>query len=168
LWVSSFEALFSNIDGCVCQAAAEAMPEQERLANEEAEKRLKAALTAKKPLTGSSRVASPAIGGGADTPTDSKAVVQDTTSKEDVPMETEPPVPTPEVMSLCARTLLNSYPSQSPWLPELVPLFEDVKKIAPPNAYNIIGYAHLVVLSLSIYLLVQARFLCVILAIVDL
>jgi THO complex subunit 2 len=83
------------------------MPEQERLANEEAEKRLKAALTAKKPLTGSSRVASPAIGGGADTPTDSKAVVQDTTPKEDVPMETEPPVPTPtpEVMSLCENII---------------------------------------------------------------
>jgi hypothetical protein len=28
---------------------------------------------------------------------------------------------------------------QDPWLPELFPLFEDVKKIAPPSAYDIVG-----------------------------
>ncbi|KAF7355034.1 THO complex subunit 2 [Mycena sanguinolenta] len=110
-------------------AAAEAIPEQERIANEEAEKRLKAALTAKKPLTAASRTASPGIG-AADTPMDSKPAVQDAALKEDVPMEAEP-------------TSLGSAPPvpESPWLPELVPLFEDVKKIAPPNAYDIVGPA---------------------------
>lgn len=43
---------------------------------------------------------------------------------------------------------------QSPWLPELFPLFEDVKKIAPPNAYDIVGY---VATSLSLSLLICWR-----------
>ncbi|KAJ7667690.1 transcription factor/nuclear export subunit protein 2-domain-containing protein [Mycena polygramma] len=112
-------------------AAAEAMPEQERLANEEAEKRLKAALTAKKPLASTSRVASPAIGVAvADSIADSKSAVQDTASKEDVSMETEATAPASAPLT-----------PESPWLPELVPLFEDVKKIAPLNAYNNVGPA---------------------------
>ncbi|KAF7353062.1 THO complex subunit 2 [Mycena venus] len=91
-------------------AVAEAMPEQERIANEEAEKRLKAALTAKKPLIAASRTASPGIG-ASDAPMDSKPATQDATPKEDVIMEAEP-------------TSLASVPSasESPWLPELVPL----------------------------------------------
>lgn len=30
--------------------------------------------------------------------------------------------------------------AQSPWLPELSALFDDIKKIAPGNAYEVIGY----------------------------
>ncbi|KAJ7755620.1 transcription factor/nuclear export subunit protein 2-domain-containing protein [Mycena maculata] len=112
-------------------AAAEAMQEQERIANEEAEKRLRAALTAKKPLISASRVASPGIGAAVtDSPTDPAAQTQDPASKEDTAMETEsispasvPPAP------------------ENPWLPELFPLFEDVKKIAPQSAYDIVGPA---------------------------
>jgi THO complex subunit 2 len=79
------------------------MPEQERIANEEAEKRLKAKLAAKKPMIAASRTASPGVG-AADTPVDLKPAVQDSTSKEDVPMEAEPTSlaavpPTPEVTS---------------------------------------------------------------------
>jgi hypothetical protein len=74
------------------QAAAEAMQEQERLANEEVEKRLKAALTAKKPLNSASRVASPGAT-AADVPVDSKSPVQDTVPKEDMVMDSEPTPP---------------------------------------------------------------------------
>jgi THO complex subunit 2 len=28
---------------------------------------------------------------------------------------------------------------QSPWLPELAALFDDIKKISPGNAYDVIG-----------------------------
>lgn len=84
-----FRAVYSNADIWISQAAAEAMPEQERIANEEAEKRLKAALTAKKPLIAASRTASPGVG-AADAPVDSKPAVPDATPKEDVSMEVEP------------------------------------------------------------------------------
>lgn len=70
------------------------MQEQERIANEEAEKRLRAALTAKKPLNSASRVASPGIGAAVtDIPTDSAAIDQDAVPKEDTAMETEPTSP---------------------------------------------------------------------------
>ncbi|KAK7061446.1 THO complex subunit 2 [Favolaschia claudopus] len=68
-------------------AAAEAMSEQERIANEEAEKRLKAALTAKKPLIAASRTASPGVG-TPDASVDTKAAA-DASLREDVPMETD-------------------------------------------------------------------------------
>nr|GAT53854.1 predicted protein [Mycena chlorophos] len=105
--------------------AAEALQEQEKIANTEAEKRLKAALTAKKPQ-GSSRVASP--GPGASTPDTSEAKAsppQDAGPKEDVLMEP----------ALAAASV------EGPWLPELQPLFEDVKRIAPAPAYEIVGPA---------------------------
>lgn len=81
-----------------CQTAAETMQEQERISNEEAEKRLKAALTAKKPLNSVSRVASPGIGAPAtDVSTDAKSG-QDTVSKDDVAEPHSTSVPTvPEV-----------------------------------------------------------------------
>jgi hypothetical protein len=86
--------LFLATDLC-SQNAALSMQEQERAANEEVEKRLKAALTAKRePMT--SRVASPGVGTGAgvdsgtihipDASTDNASLAQDHTS-EDTAME---------------------------------------------------------------------------------
>lgn len=81
------------------------MQEQERIANEEAEKRLKAALTAKRePTSTASRVASPGVGNvtGSDIPVDSKLLAPETAVvlKEDSSMDIEatsvattPPVP---------------------------------------------------------------------------
>jgi len=69
------------------------MQEQERLANEEAEKRLKAALTAKRePTTAASRMASPSIGNSsnADIQADSKPAIQESSAIEDASMEAEP------------------------------------------------------------------------------
>ncbi|KAF7331994.1 hypothetical protein MKEN_00079700 [Mycena kentingensis (nom. inval.)] len=120
-------------------APAEAMQEQERLANTEAEKRLKAALTAKKPQAANSRTASPGAGTSTpDTSAESKSL-QETISKEDVAMEPVPNAPEagrPISIHFCADTIL-----QSPWLAELVPLFEDIKRIAPASAYDVVGPA---------------------------
>ena len=80
------------------------MAEQERIAGEEAEKRLKAALTAKREPASASRVASPRL----DTPipleaaaADANPPVEDTATQEDISMEVEanavPSPPTPEV-----------------------------------------------------------------------
>jgi THO complex subunit 2 len=79
------------------------MAEQERIAGEEAEKRLKAALTAKREPASASRIASPRLG----TPTpleaaaESNPPVEDTSAREDVSMEVEanavPSPPTSEV-----------------------------------------------------------------------
>ncbi|KAF7301535.1 hypothetical protein MIND_00719000 [Mycena indigotica] len=102
--------------------SAESQQEQERIANTEAEKRLKAALTAKKPQASTSRMASPGAGTPVPDPS-TEAKPQDAGQKEDVSMEIATAVP------------------ESPWLPELVPLFEDVKRIAPANAYDIVGPA---------------------------
>lgn len=69
------------------------MQEEERVANEEAEKRLKAALTAKRePGTATSRLASPKIGSSqlsADASTDQKPSLQDTSAADDVTMEAD-------------------------------------------------------------------------------
>ena len=74
-------------------ATAVAAEEQERLASEEAEKRLKAALAAKRDpsIAAQSRIASPVVGdtGSSDTPaaTDSKPSTQEVKPSEDVMME---------------------------------------------------------------------------------
>ena len=74
-------------------ATAVAAEEQERLASEEAEKRLKAALAAKRDpsIATQSRIASPVVGdtGSSDTPaaTDSKSSTQEVKPSEDVVME---------------------------------------------------------------------------------
>ena len=79
------------------------MAEQERIAGEEAEKRLKAALTAKREPASASRIASPRP----DTPisleaaADTNPPVEDISAQEDDSMEVEanavPSPPTPEV-----------------------------------------------------------------------
>lgn len=78
------------------------MQEQERLANEEAEKRLKAALTAKRePSVSQSRVASP-LPRSTESETKPTSETVPSTS-EDVLMESEPSstlTTTPEVLSL--------------------------------------------------------------------
>lgn len=107
------------------QKAALNMQEQERLANEKAEKDLKAALKAKREPT-ASRVASPSVGENTakdlakEPSSEQKNPVVETNGVEDVNMEPETP--------------------QGPWLPELTSIFDDVKKIAPGNAYDVIGY----------------------------
>jgi THO complex subunit 2 len=72
-----------------------ALQEQERVANEEEEKRLKAALKAKRePSAATSRVSSPSIGAtGAtkDTIIEQKPSGPETSSTEDVNMEAESP-----------------------------------------------------------------------------
>lgn len=78
------------------------MQEQERIANEEAEKRLKAALTAKREPTATSRVASPSLGNTTtpDALVEAKLRIEETSAQEDVTMEVEnasATPPTPEV-----------------------------------------------------------------------
>lgn len=105
------------------QKAALVMQEQEKLANEEEEKRLKAALTAKREAgTANTRVASPALGSTSakDSPVDRQITVGEAAKDEKMEVDT-PPAP------------------QSPWIPELAEIFNDIKKIAPGNAYDSIG-----------------------------
>lgn len=92
-------------------ASAVAAEEQERVANEEAEKRLKAALAAKRerdPSIANSRVASPVVGDASSSETppvvDSKPGTQEAKPSEDVVMEngdSQAPAisPAPEVSS---------------------------------------------------------------------
>ena len=127
------------------------MQEKERVASEEAEKRLKAALTAKRePNATVSRVASPnpgaehAVNGNGDTAGEAKAAVTESQSG-DVVMESaeEKSATAPEVRCARCRRLLGQRVTgrlQSPWLPELAALFDDVRKIAPGNAAEVIGY----------------------------
>ncbi|OBZ76414.1 THO complex subunit 2 [Grifola frondosa] len=108
-------------------AAALAMQEKERVESVEAERRLKAALTAKRePNASTSRVASPSLGESSANPeasAESKTPIPEAQST-DVPMEiSEAPAPTPE----------------NPWVPELYRLFDDIKKIAPGNAAEVLG-----------------------------
>ncbi|TBU49613.1 transcription factor/nuclear export subunit protein 2-domain-containing protein [Dichomitus squalens] len=123
-------------------AAALALQEKERVASEEAEKRLKAALlTAKRePNATASRVASPHPGA-------------DGTTNGDVPAEAKPPIsdsPSGDVMMESMEKIAT--PPETPWLPELQPLFEDVKKMAPAPASEIIGPAfYLTFWQLSTY-----------------
>ncbi|KAI9512728.1 transcription factor/nuclear export subunit protein 2-domain-containing protein [Russula earlei] len=105
-------------------ANAMAAEEQERIANEEAEKRLKAALAAKRdPSIAHSRIASPAVG--------------DTGSSE-APTTVEPKPSTQEVKQ-SEDVVMENGDSQNPWVPEIRALFDDVKKVAPKAAYDIIG-----------------------------
>lgn len=110
-------------------SSALAMAEQERIAGEEAEKRLKAALTAKREPTSASRIASPRLGTPSlpETVVDSNPPVEDMFAQEDVSMEVE------------ANAVASPPTPESPWLPELSALFDDVRKIAPGNAYDVIG-----------------------------
>ncbi|KAF9569407.1 hypothetical protein CPC08DRAFT_182366 [Agrocybe pediades] len=106
-------------------AAALAMQEQERIANEEAEKRLKAALTAKREPNAASRTASPAVSSVPPQAGDAKpSVTEENESPMDVDAGTAP-APSPK--------------EDSPWVPELAALFDDVREIIPANAYEVIG-----------------------------
>ena len=132
-------------------AAALAAEEQERVANEEAEKRLKAALAAKRdPSIANSRIASPAVGEASSSetsgPAESKSSAQEAKSLEDAVMEngdSQGAVNASSAPEVSAGHLNASHGShmvvQGPWVPEMRALFEDVKKIAPKAAYDIIG-----------------------------
>jgi THO complex subunit 2 len=134
-------------------ASAMAAEEQERVANEEAEKRLKAALAAKRDpsIAANSRIASPVVGDASSSEVplvvDSRPSTQEIKSSDDVIMENgdsqAPTVsPAPEVS---AEYFSLGYPPltascfQSPWVTEIRALFDDVKKIAPKAAYDVIG-----------------------------
>ena len=108
------------------QKAALNMQEQERLANEKAEKDLKAALKAKREPT-ALRVASPSVG---------ETNSAKDSSKEPLP-EHKPPVVEPNGIE---DVNMEPETPQGPWLPELTAIFDDVKKIAPGAAYDVIGY----------------------------
>ena len=124
------------------------MQEKERVASEEAEKRLKAALAAKREGNATaSRVASP--NPGADMPFSGETMIEGKTminesQSGDVVMESvEERVATPPEVR---RSRVPPPPTQpmtvgpqSPWLPELAALFDDVRKIAPGNAAEVIG-----------------------------
>ena len=85
----------TNCTNSLVQKAALALQEQERVANEEEEKRLKAALKAKRePSAATSRVSSPGIGatgGTKDAAVEQKPPVLDASSTEYATMETDPP-----------------------------------------------------------------------------
>ncbi|KAF9224309.1 hypothetical protein BS17DRAFT_779623 [Gyrodon lividus] len=100
------------------------MQERERVANEEAEKRLKARLSAKRDPSGvASRMESPS---GANTPRDTSEQKPLTVEgTEDTAMDVEPEMVTPA--------------ADSPWIPELEALFDDVRKIAKSSALDVIG-----------------------------
>ena len=94
-------------------ATALAAEEQERVASEEAEKRLKAALAAKRdPSTANSRIASPAVGdtnsSETSAPVEPKSGTQDAKPSEDVVMENgdgqAPASPASEVSTCDAMT----------------------------------------------------------------
>ncbi|KAM6495643.1 Transcription factor/nuclear export subunit protein 2 domain containing protein [Amanita muscaria] len=111
--------------------AALAMKEQERAASEEAEKRLKAALLTKREPTIASRVASPSIGASAHSET------QPEPNGKQTGEEQSPEEATMDVDHVSQTSVSNS--PESPWIPELATLFGDVKKIAPGNAFEVIG-----------------------------
>ncbi|KAG1874783.1 transcription factor/nuclear export subunit protein 2-domain-containing protein [Suillus subalutaceus] len=106
-----------------------AAQEKERLANEEAEKRLKARLSAAKrePSAATPRVDSPTGVNGANTPRDTGDQKSSADGvPEDAVMDTEVTTATPA-------------PSESPWIPDLEALFDDVKQIAKNSALDVIG-----------------------------
>ncbi|KAG1857214.1 transcription factor/nuclear export subunit protein 2-domain-containing protein [Suillus tomentosus] len=106
-----------------------AAQEKERLANEEAERRLKARLSAAKrePSAATPRVDSPTGVNGASTPRDTGDQKSSADSvAEDAVMDVE-------------VTTATSAPSESPWIPDLEALFDDVKQIAKNSALDVIG-----------------------------
>ncbi|KAG2148090.1 transcription factor/nuclear export subunit protein 2-domain-containing protein [Suillus clintonianus] len=107
-----------------------AAQEKERLANEEAEKRLKARLSAAKrePSAATPRVDSPTGVNGANTPRDTG---DQKPSADGVPEDA--------AMDVEATTSATPAPSESPWIPDLEALFDDVKQIAKNSALDVIG-----------------------------
>jgi len=107
----------------------------ERIAIAE-EKRLKAALTAKRDPNPS--MASPAIGHATNS-----EVIESKPPNEDpgMSMVVDPASQSQkdEVGVILRKTIRNSWLFQSPWIQQLEALFEDVKKIAPGNSYEVIG-----------------------------
>ncbi|KAI0693806.1 transcription factor/nuclear export subunit protein 2-domain-containing protein [Cytidiella melzeri] len=98
--------------------------ERERTASEEAEKRLKAALTAKRdPITATPRTGSPAVG--------------DTATAAEPGQNYAPPQEEDVAMNGAESTLPNQ--PQNPWQTELFERFDEIKAIAPASAMDIIG-----------------------------
>ena len=109
-------------------ASATAAEEQERIANEEAEKRLKAALAAKRerdPSIANSRVASPVVGDASSSETspvvDSKPSIQEVKPSEDVVVENgDSQAPTVSPVPEVSTEHVTSNPIVSPPLTPLV------------------------------------------------
>lgn len=118
------------------------MQEKERVANEEAEKRLKARLSAKRdPSASASRMESPS---GANTPRDNFEQKPPLVENEDNAMEVELEITTPAAevrppYGIDMFVTVTIATLQSPWIPELEALFEDVRKIAKSSAIDVIG-----------------------------
>ncbi|TCD67697.1 THO complex subunit 2 [Steccherinum ochraceum] len=131
------------LHGALLKAALR-LAEKERVASEEAEKRLKAALTAKRePAASSSRVASPGEGEQQPSATDQIQEVKAPPS--------EPPSGEPAAMDV-DTSIATVAPEQNPWLPELHALFDDIRSIAPGNAVEVLGPAfYLTFWQLSTY-----------------
>ncbi|KAF8639741.1 hypothetical protein AX17_001003 [Amanita inopinata Kibby_2008] len=113
-------------------SAALAMKEQERAANEEAEKRLKAALLTKREPASASRLTSPSVGTAANPEASSDVIAKHSAEEQGIPEDS-----TMDVDAASATPVSNAV--ESPWIPELSALFNDVKKIAPGNAYDVVG-----------------------------
>lgn len=119
------------------------MQEKERVANEEAEKRLKARLSAKRdPSASTSRMDSPS---GTNTPRDNseqKPSLVEGNEDNAMEVEMETVAPASEVRRLYDIELFGPMTVakfQSPWIPELEALFDDVRKIAKSSAIDVIG-----------------------------
>lgn len=112
--------------------------EKERAANEEAEKRLKAHLTAAK--------RDPSATPRLDTPNGTNI------SRDSHDHKTPSRGSRGEDSSMEVETDTTIPPAESPWIPELEELFEDVRKIAKSNAIDVIGPAfYLTFWQLSMY-----------------
>jgi THO complex subunit 2 len=125
------------------------MQEQERLASEEQERRLKAALAASR--TNATRVASPIVADSSQ-PSESQtnAKVSASESKPATPSEVKPNgqavvmstqssgVEDVEMQNVESQ-IASPNKSSSPWVPELEALFEDVEKIVPKVVIDTLG-----------------------------
>ncbi|KAL0949134.1 hypothetical protein HGRIS_009218 [Hohenbuehelia grisea] len=116
------------LHAAILKSALALQEQEEKAANEEAENRLKAALKAKREPSATSRVASPESSQTKPSASQEQSCAPAATPSSDTAMETDPPA-----------IVAAPPPPESPWLPELLALFDDVKQIAPGNAYEVIG-----------------------------
>ncbi|KAF4602377.1 THO complex subunit 2 [Pleurotus pulmonarius] len=117
------------LHGSLLKAALDAY-EQERKANEEHEKKLKAELITKRdPGVTASRVASPSVLTAGEDNKPSKQENGDKSSTDETSMDVDGQV----------SDSTTAAAANSPWRPELSALFDDVRKIAPGSACDVLG-----------------------------
>lgn len=122
------------------------MQKQEQIASEEAEKRLKAALTAKREPVSASRVASPSLNHttAPDTAADSKPRIEETSTQEDTVMEVEqnnpmasPPTPEASFSSPSSSLHTRLYHNRARGFLSLLPCMTMLRKLrqeTPPTS----------------------------------